>query len=199
MKYEINEEELEKQNIDFDEFILLSYLIFVSNNKKAKMESLKDKGFISFNKKKGFVTEAGIELTKGILLGKEIKIKPNEDRCLALAKKINEEFPKCKMPGCSYYFRCNDKDVAKKLESFFEKYGDYPDEDIIAATRKYVEIKSQDMSRMRMSKYFIWKDEKKLNEDGNIVTEVTSDLANMLKNLDSDDNGFDVGMEEMLR
>lgn len=199
MKYEINEEELEKQNIDFDEFILLSYLIFVSNNKKAKMESLKDKGFISFNKKKGFVTEAGIELTKGILLGKEIKIKPNEDRCLALAKKINEEFPKSKMPGCSYYFRCNDKDVARKLESFFEKYGDYPDEDIIAATRKYVEIKSQDMSRMRMSKYFIWKDEKKLNEDGNIVTEVTSDLANMLKNLDSDDNGFDVGMEEMLR
>ena len=199
MKYEINEEELEKQNIDFDEFILLSYLIFVSNNKKAKMESLKDKGFISFNKKKGFVTEAGIELTKGILLGKEINIKPNEDRCLALAKKINDEFPKEKMPGCSYYFRCNDKDVAKKLESFFEKYGDYPDEDIIAATRKYVEIKSQDMSRMRMSKYFIWKDERKLNEDGNLVTEVTSDLANMLKNLDSNDDGFDVGMEEMLR
>lgn len=199
MKYEINEEELEKQNIDFDEFILLSYLIFVSNNKKAKMESLKDKGFISFNKKKGFVTEAGIELTKGILLGKEIKIKPNEDRCLALAKKINDEFPKGKMPGCSYYFRCNDKDVARKLESFFEKYGDYPDEDIIAATRKYVEIKSQDMSRMRMSKYFIWKDERKLNEDGNLITEVTSDLANMLKNLDSNDDGFDVGMEEMLR
>ena len=155
MKYEIDEEELNKQNMDFDEFILLAYLVFVSNNKKAKMESLKDKGFITFTKKNGFVTEAGMEIIKGILLGKEIKIKPNEDRCLALARKINEEFPKGKMPGCSYYFRCNDKDVAKKLESFFEKYGDYPDEDIIAATRKYVEIKSQDMSRMRMSKYFI--------------------------------------------
>lgn len=197
MKYTIDEEELNKQNMDFDEFILLSYLVFVSNNKKNKMESLKDKGFITFNKKNGFVTEAGMEVIKGILLGKEIKIKPNEDRCLALARRINEEFPKGKMPGCSYYFRCNDKDVAKKLESFFEKYGDYPDEDIIAATRKYVAIKSQDMSRMRMSKYFIWKDEKKLNEEGEIKVEVTSDLANMLKNLDSED---DFNLEEdMLR
>lgn len=197
MKYTIDEEELNKQNMDFDEFILLSYLVFVSNNKKSKMESLKDKGFITFNKKNGFVTEAGMEVIKGILLGKEIKIKPNEDRCLALARRINEEFPKGKMPGGSYYFRCNDKDVAKKLESFFEKYGDYPDEDIIAATRKYVEIKSQDMSRMRMSKYFIWKDEKKLNEEGEIKVEITSDLANMLKNLESDD---DLNLEEeMLR
>lgn len=192
MKYVIDEEKLNEQNLDFDEFVLLAYLVFVSNNKKCKMESLKDKGFIQLTKKKGFVTEAGIEVIKGILLDKEIKIKPNEDRCLALARKINEEFPKQKMPGGSYYFRCNDKDLAKKLETFFERYGDYPDEDIIRATQKYVAMKSGDMSRMRMSKYFVWKDERKLNEEGELVTESTSDLANMLKNLESDD-----GMDEM--
>lgn len=192
MKYTIDEEILSKQNIDFDEFVLLIYLVFVSNNKKNKMESLKDKGFIMINKKNGFVTEAGMDIIRGILLGKEITVKPNEDRCLALAKKINEEFPKSKMPGGPYYFRCNDRDLAKKLETFFERYGNYSDDDIVAATRKYVAMKSEDLTKMRMAKYFVWKDERKLDENGNLVTESTSDLANMLKNLDS---GDDFGLE----
>ena len=48
-----------------------------------------------------------------------------------------------------------------------------------------------------MSKYFIWKDERKLNEEGEIKVEITSDLANMLKNLDSNDDF--VLEEDMLR
>lgn len=196
MKYEIDEDKLNENNIDFDEFILLSYLVFVSNNKRNKMESLKDKGFIKVNKKNGTVTDAGVDLIKGILLGKDITIKPNTDRCLELADKINKEFPSCKMPGGPYYFRCSKKDVAKKLESFFDKYGDYSDEDILAATRKYVAMRSDDLTKMKMSKYFIWKETKKLNEEGEFVTEVNSDLSNMLENMD-DNTDFDMCLEEL--
>ena len=41
---------------------------------------------------------------------------------------------------------------------------------------------------MRILKYFIWKDEKKINEDGERYIEETSDLASWIENAGSENS-----------
>jgi hypothetical protein len=54
------------------------------------------------------------------------------------------------------------------------KYGDYPDEDIINATKKYVNSFNGNYQYMQLLKYFIWKNKVTGGEliDGRVVGEV---------------------------
>ena len=67
---------------------------------------------------------------------------------------------------------------------FFKKYGaDYTDEQIIQATKSYVESFNGDYRFMRVLKYFIFKEEK--GADG--MVESTSDLINRIDNAGQED------------
>ena len=78
-------------------------------------------------------------------------------------------------------------EIATKLKKFLDVYGeDYSDEDIIQATKNYVDSFSMDYSFMRVLKYFIWKNV--LNEsNGSRVVEEISDLATCLENKGQED------------
>lgn len=65
---------------------------------------------------------------------------------------------------------------------FFKMYDKYDDATIIDATKKYVESFNGSYEYMRLLKYFIWKDEKKLNSDGGYYVEEASDLASFIEN-----------------
>ena len=45
-----------------------------------------------------------------------------------------------------------------------------------------------DYTYMRILKYFIWKDEKKLNQNGELYIEETSDLASYIENEGQEDS-----------
>ena len=75
------------------------------------------------------------------------------------------------------YWRCNKTDLKRRLVLFFEKYGDYTDEQIISATQAYVDSFKGSMKYMRLLKYFIWKEEIK---DGSKV--LVSELADIIEN-----------------
>ena len=119
------------------------------------------------------------------------KEQDNEERLNNLAMQIQQCFPKAKMLDrfgrpTPYFYRCNKTEIKNKLKKFFFRYGDVPDEDIIDATKRYVASFGDNYAGMRLAKYFIWKDDKRLQDDGETKVEALSDLATFLENKGSE-------------
>lgn len=115
-------------------------------------------------------------------------INSEDERFETLAIKVQECFPKQKMmyangTASPFYFRCNKTEIKNKLKKFLTIYGDVTDEDIIDATKRYVASYASNGYRgMRLAKYFIIKDDKKLSADDEVHVEQLSDLATFLEN-----------------
>ena len=119
-------------------------------------------------------------------------INAEDERFETLATKVQECFPKQKMmyangTASPFYFRCNKTEIKNKLKKFLTIYGDVSDEDIIDATKRYVaSYASKGYRGMRLAKYFIMKDDRKLMADDEIHVEEISDLATFLENKTED-------------
>lgn len=115
-----------------------------------------------------------------------------DERFETLATKVQECFPKQKMmyangTASPFYFRCNKTEIKNKLKKFLTIYGEVADEDIIDATKRYVASYAPKGYRgMRLAKYFIMKDDRKLSADDEIHVEQLSDLATFLENKTED-------------
>ena len=115
-----------------------------------------------------------------------------DERFETLATKVQECFPKQKMmyangTASPFYFRCNKTEIKNKLKKFLTIYGDVTDEDIIDATKRYVASYAPKGYRgMRLAKYFIMKDDRKLMADDEVHVEEISDLATFLENKTED-------------
>jgi hypothetical protein len=83
-----------------------------------------------------------------------------------------------------YYFRCNNSEVVKKLKTFFARYGNYTNEEILNATRRYVNSFGGNYQQrgFRLLKYFIFKDDVKPGPDGQGHVESLSPLLDFLEN-----------------
>lgn len=121
------------------------------------------------------------------------KLTDNDDsRYEELALQVQACFPKQKMINPNgttspFYFRCNKGEIKNKLKKFIEVYGEVSDEDIIDATKRYVASYTPKGYRgMRLAKYFIIKDDKKLSADDEVHVEQLSDLATFLENKTED-------------
>lgn len=115
-------------------------------------------------------------------------IKENSDeRLLNLANKMRDCFPKGKMPGTPYFYRCNTAEVVKKLKKFFASYGNiYTDDQIIEATKRFVASFNEDFRYLPLIKYFISKLKAETNEDGVTHNVEYSPLADYLENKGDD-------------
>lgn len=119
-------------------------------------------------------------------------INSEDARFEALATKVQECFPKQKMmyangTASPFYFRCNKTEIKNKLKKFLTIYGEVADEDIIDATKRYIASYAPKGYRgMRLAKYFIMKDDRKLMADDEVHVEEISDLATFLENKTED-------------
>lgn len=119
-------------------------------------------------------------------------IDAEDARFETLAIKVQECFPKQKMmyangTASPFYFRCNKTEIKNKLKKFLTIYGDVSDEDIIDATKRYVaSYASKGYRGMRLAKYFIMKDDRKLMANDEVHVEEISDLATFLENKTED-------------
>ena len=111
-----------------------------------------------------------------------------DDRLTALATQMRECYPKGKMPGTAFYYRCNVREIVLKLKKFLEVYGDYSDEQIIEATKKFVASYRGNYSMLPLLKYFISKNKKVMGEDGENHTSEVSELASTLENMDEEED-----------
>lgn len=121
------------------------------------------------------------------------KLTDTEDsRYEELALQVQACFPKQKMiypngTTSPFYFRCNKGEIKNKLKKFIEVYGEVSDEDIIDATKRYVASYAPKGYRgMRLAKYFLIKDDRKLSADDEVHVEQLSDLATFLENKTED-------------
>lgn len=111
-----------------------------------------------------------------------------DERLINLATQMRECYPKGKIPGTAFYYRCNVKEIVFKLKKFFEVYGDYTDEQVIKATKKFVASYRGNYDKFPLLKYFISKNKKVMDEEGeNHINEV-SELASTLENMDDDED-----------
>lgn len=113
----------------------------------------------------------------------------DDDRLLALAEKIQECYPsgfKRGERGTKYYHKSNKNAIKQALKKFITYYGDYPDEDIIDATKRYVaSFKGDYRFPFLMANYFVLKDMRTKGGD------ITSQLATFLENKEEEDENMD--------
>ena len=122
----------------------------------------------------------------------------SDERLLALAKRVQECFPVMKMRNAygqetPFYYRCNKTEIKNKLKKFLTVYGDVSDDDIVDATKRYVATyASKGYGGMRLAKYFIIKEDRKLHADEEIHVEEISDLATFLENKTDEEETADI-------
>ena len=122
----------------------------------------------------------------------------SDERLLVLAKRVQECFPVMKMRNAygqetPFYYRCNKTEIKNKLKKFLTVYGDVPDDDIVDATKRYVATyASKGYVGMRLAKYFIIKEDRKLHADEEIHVEEISDLATFLENKTDEEETADI-------
>lgn len=131
---------------------------------------------------KYLVTLGYDERVASVLLDSDKDRQP-QDRIELLAGQMMELFPALKKAGSYQYFRGNKKDITLRLKKFFKLYGNkFSNDQILDATKKYVESFNGNYTYMRVLKYFIWKDEKRVNSDGVGYVDEVSDLASYIEN-----------------
>jgi len=136
------------------------------------------------NKGEFMVTQHWSDVVEEILCDSNQSL--NDVRLLELAKKIQEIFPpgfkRDERTGAKYVHKSNSKAIQQALKRFINYYEDYPDEEILTATRHYVASFRGNYSRIEMANYFVFKDNR--NKGGDI----TSSLATFLENPNFDDD-----------
>lgn len=112
---------------------------------------------------------------------------PVEDKLTNLANSLIALYPHGKRPGTvSTYWQGNTKDIKLRLKKFYKLYGNtYTDEEIIEATKKYVQSFNGDYTYMKILKYFIWKDDRKQDSEGKGYIDESSELATIISDMRS--------------
>lgn len=196
MKVQIDLNQLDKLGIPED---VLFYLISMYYDKCINMKTFskaKEDGYILYDALniygqpiKAELTPKGTQLVEDLLIKSEFNDNSIE-RFIALADKLRELYPKGKKEGTQYTWRESSAIIAKRLMVLIKRTGvQFTDEEAIEATRKYVESFNGNYTYMKLLKYFIIKmDNNKVDEEGKIVVEETSELLNYISNLKDMDN-----------
>lgn len=184
MKWTIDEKVCLKHHLSLEE-VLMALTIRSCKDLDFTLSNLQAREVLTLQGNKYLVTQHWSDILDEILCDSS-KETDNEERLRNLARKMMDCFPKDKMPGTAYYYRCNVREVSLKLKKFFLVYGEYSDEDIIDATKRFVASYRGDYKYMPLLKYFISKNKKVLGEDEEYHVQEVSELATYLENKGED-------------
>ena len=180
----LNKEACQSNGITLGEALLLIAIHNGADLTQAQ-DSLVQKGFITAERNDLFqqvgwrLTRSGSQAIDNVIAD-ATQTTGGDDRLLALAATLKELYPKGKKVGTNSPWTEGVVLIARRLKLFFKKYGkDYTDEQIIEATRNYVQSFNGDYQFMRVLKYFIFKEVKGAGGD----IEGTSDLYNEIEHL----------------
>lgn len=188
MTISLNKHSALSNGITIDEALLLLIIQNKTDLNKAE-EQLINKGFItaerdsSFNQIGWRLTSKGSEIIESVIVDSDKKQEP-KDRLNYLATQLKGIFPKGKKEGTNYYWAEGVALIIRRLKLFFKKYGnEFTDEQIIQASKKYVEGFNGNYQYMRLLKYFIFKE--KIGASGEV--EGDSELISYIENADQED------------
>lgn len=185
MKLTIDEDACKKVNLSLPEVLMIT-LVKTGVNIETLVKQMKEKQIlVEEHTLLGInllVTQRWSDLSDKALLSADKSV-PDNKRLETLAKALMEVFPAGKKEGTSQYWKGNLRDNTLRLAKFFKLYGDkYTDEQLIEAAKNYVSSYNGRYQYMRVLKYFIWKDTRKVNSEGEGYIEEVSDLAAFIEN-----------------
>lgn len=183
----INEKLVQSYDMSMETLLLLMIL----NNRSLKdiLKDLKNaigRDYIERDPDTKFkITKKGKHFIDYILLNSD-KDLPEGTNLENLVEKMRNLFPEGKKEGTTYYWRGNQTELIRKLRVFYKKYGKYSEEDILDATKRYVESFNGDYRFMQLLKYFIIKSSINASREVEEKSELASYIEN--KNQENDNN-----------
>lgn len=201
MKITIDEDACKKVKLSLPE-VLMIILVKTGVNIETLLKQMKEKQILveehTLLGTNLLVTQRWSDLSDKALLSADKSV-PDNKRLENLAKSLMEVFPAGKKEGTSQYWKGNLRDNTLRLAKFFKLYGDkYTDEQMIEAAKNYVSSHNGKYQYMRVLKYFIWKDTRKVNSEGEGYIEEVSDLAAFIENAKDEKNLKDDWMSTMV-
>lgn len=201
MKITIDEDACKKVKLSLPEVLMIT-LIKTGVNIETLLKQMKEKQILveehTLLGTNLLVTQRWSDLSDKALLSADKSV-PDNKRLENLAKSLMEVFPAGKKEGTSQYWKGNLRDNTLRLAKFFKLYGDkYTDEQLIEAAKNYVSSHNGKYQYMRVLKYFIWKDTRKVNSEGEGYIEEVSDLAAFIENAKDEKNLKDDWMSTMI-
>lgn len=185
MKITIDEDVCTKLHMSISE-LLMVLLLKTGANIQDLLEKMKEKKMlIEVNTLMGnslLISQKWSEQCDRILLTSDKSI-PNKDALEKLAHDLQKVFPTGKKEGTCHYWKGNVREITLRLGKFFKLYGNkYTNDQILDAAQRYISSFNGRYQYMRILKYFIWKEDKKIDSEGNGYVEETSDLAAFIEN-----------------
>lgn len=163
--------------------VLLLLALKSNTNIDRMLEKLEEENLITIDPIE--LTPQGKEAIED-MLGNSIKW--SDSNLTSLAEKLKAIYPKGRKPGTNYYWADGASLIVKRLRIFFKKYGEqYSEQQILDATKRYVEAYQNDMQYMQLLKYFIFKEKINVNHE----LESQSDLLNYIENASEIDDDSD--------
>lgn len=193
MKYVIDESVCMREGFTLPEVLVLM-LIKCDVSTSLIINHLMSKGVLVKNMFGEYqITQNWNDKLDSALLDSEAEnIEENDLYVESLAKDLMNIFPKGKKEGTNVYWKGNLKDTKLRLKKFFKLYSNkYTKEQIVGAAKRYVESFNGNYSFMRVLKYFIWKDIKRVDSSGKGYIEETSELATLIENEDQENSNKD--------
>ena len=123
--------------------------------------------------------------TPTIIIDSDASVINKDSEFYDLAEAMQEIYPKGRKAGTTYQWRGAKAEIAKKLKTLVAKYKvNLNKEDVLQATRRYVNSFNGNYTKMRLLKYFILKNT--LDAEGNAV--FNSELLSLLENEEVEEN-----------
>lgn len=186
MKISIETNICEKLGLSINEVLYLLLVKNENNIENVKYSLLQKQAIVDINNQY-LITQEWDDLVQKILLESDKEI-PKTDNLEDLVINLRELFPKG-FKTSSIAWRGNKREISLRLQKFFKIYDNkYTYEQIYNATKRYVDSFQGNYTYMRILKYFILKDDIKIDEEGKRYVEQVSELANYLENTENTDN-----------
>lgn len=181
MKLTIDQTILDKYDLSLEEFLLL-YLGAREVDINVIRDSLVAKGLANINiysRSNIVVSDQIKDLLSTISIDSDKNVIDKDAEFTELATEMRELYPQGRKEGTNYMWRGTTIEIAKKLKTLVVKYGyTLTKEDVLQATKEYINSFNGNYRYMQLLKYFILKTFR--DADGN--TEIKSELMSYIEN-----------------
>ena len=197
MKLTIDQTILDKNNLTLEEFLVL-FLSAREVDIGVISQSLVAKGLADkdlFSSGKLVISDKVKDLVSTISIESDKNVIDKDSEFTELATELREIYPAGRKDGTTYMWRGTTAEVAKKLKTLVVKYGyTINREDVLKATKEYVNSFNGNYRYMQLLKYFILKSVR--DADGNV--DIKSELMSLIENSDQIDAQRDDWVSNMI-
>lgn len=197
MKLTIDQTVLDKNGLTLEEFLVL-FLGAKDVDIESVSQSLIAKGLADkdlFSNGKIVVSDKIKDLVSTISIDSDKNVIDKDSEFTELATELREIYPAGRKDGTTYMWRGTTAEVAKKLKTLVVKYGyTINREDVLKATKEYVNSFNGNYRYMQLLKYFILKSVR--DADGNV--DIKSELMSLIENSDQIDAQRDDWVSNMI-